>query len=160
MRYRYRTTQVTPDTTRATKNKRVVAFMVTVQLVEKSVNRRVGTDIVVSLRLQYKIVERRWRRNRINLPMSPNQEDEPCVSTSVPAWVAIVAKAAAELSIVERPSVRVAPPLLALEGSMLLGYLYSRCSIGSQLVSPKSMRRFQPSILPKILIPELQSAYG
>ena len=53
--------------------------------------------------------------------MNPNQEDEPWVSTSVPACVAIVAKAAAELSIVERPSARVDPPLLALDGSMLLG---------------------------------------
>lgn len=37
-----------------------MAFIVTVQLVENKVNSNVGTDIVVSLRLQYKIVERMW----------------------------------------------------------------------------------------------------
>lgn len=131
--------------------------MVTVQLVEKSVKRSVGTDIVVSLRLQYKIVDRRWRRNRINLPINPSQEDEPCVSTSLPVCIAIVAKAEAELSTtVERLPARAVPPPEVLDKSMVYANLYT----GKQIVSLESMRRIQPSMLSRILITKLPGAYG
>jgi hypothetical protein len=57
---------------------KVVAFMVTVKLVEKNVNNKVGTDIVVSLRLQYKIVERICSMNRRKLATRLSQ-DEPSI---------------------------------------------------------------------------------
>jgi hypothetical protein len=74
----------------------VVAFIVTVRLVEKSWKSKVGTDIVVSLRLQYSIVERIWMMKRIILPINPSHE--PFVATISFACIAAVLAAAVAIS--------------------------------------------------------------
>lgn len=49
--------------------------MVTVQLVENSVKSSVGTDIVVSLRLQYKMVDSICSIYSMNLAIRPSHEE-------------------------------------------------------------------------------------
>ena len=51
----------------------VVAFMVKVRLVEKSVNKKVGIVIVVKVIIQYKMRGTTLMRNRAILPNIPNQ---------------------------------------------------------------------------------------
>jgi uncharacterized heparinase superfamily protein len=55
---------------------RVVAFMVTVKLVEKRVNSRVGTDMVVSLSAMYRIHEIVCRIQSMTLARRPSQDVE------------------------------------------------------------------------------------
>lgn len=56
--------------------------MVTVKLVEKKVNRKVGMDIVASLITIYSTVETIWSTQSMSLAKSPSQDEDPCVSTT------------------------------------------------------------------------------
>ena len=60
----------------------VVAFMVTVRLVEKRVKRSEGTEKVASFRAKYRIVDTRCRTQRTILANRPSHEEEPCASAT------------------------------------------------------------------------------
>jgi hypothetical protein len=76
-----------------------VAFIVTVKLVEKSWKSKVGTDMVVSLRLQYRMVERACMTKSMILPINPSQEDGgAAATTSLACNAAVLAAAVANSS--------------------------------------------------------------
>lgn len=60
----------------------VVAFIVTVQLVEKRVKSRVGTVIVASRSVQYKMEDVRCKIAMTSQAIKPSQLEEPCVATT------------------------------------------------------------------------------
>lgn len=64
---------------------KVVAFNVTVSVVENKVKRIVGSEIVVSLIAKYKMVDTMWRTAKIILAKRPIQEEEPCLAATLPA---------------------------------------------------------------------------
>ena len=56
----------------------VVAFMVTVRLVEKMLNKKVGVEMVASLRIKYSTLEMRCKSQR----MMVNHDAEVCSGTT------------------------------------------------------------------------------
>lgn len=100
---------------------KVVAFMVTVRLVENKVKRIVGMDIVASLITMYNKLETRWRIQSVSLANSPSQDEDPCVCTTSFARVtaelrAPVAAPGIARAVFERAELN--EELLALDGSM------------------------------------------
>ena len=79
----------------------VVAFIVTVQLVEKSLNRKLGNVIVANLMAQYSKVVSRLRIVKMAQPRAPNTPDE-LAGPSITCAVLMVLAADAEA--LEMPS--------------------------------------------------------
>ena len=99
----------------------VVAFMVTVKLVEKSVKRRVGMLMVVILSAKYSMVEIKCRIARMSLPSSPIHEDDFVAATTSSALAAADDRAVlcASPIMVEMLCKRVSLSVVAFEGSIL-----------------------------------------
>jgi prophage DNA circulation protein len=74
----------------------VVAFIVTVQLVEKRVKRMLGMLNVARRITQYKMVEMRLRMNKINLPKEPSQPEDSFAAMTSPAVLMAVTTEAVE----------------------------------------------------------------
>jgi hypothetical protein len=69
--------------------------MVTVQLVEKNVNRKVGTVIVENRMVQYRNEEMRCKMAMTSQAKRPSQLDVPCVATT--SWARSSADGRAEV---------------------------------------------------------------
>lgn len=65
----------------------MVAFIVTVQLVENKVKRMLGMLIVTILMTQYSTVEMKLRRARISRPKAPSQPEDCSAAMASRAWI-------------------------------------------------------------------------
>ena len=61
---------------------KVVAFIVTVRVVEKNVKSSVGSENVASLRTKYKMTEMTCRTDRISLAKRPIHDEEPWLAAT------------------------------------------------------------------------------
>lgn len=91
----------------------MVAFIVTVQLVEKSAKSVVGTEMVVSLMTKYKVKEIICSKKKMSRASNPIQDDEPwAAATSVTfvmaADTAVVGPPTAADKLLERAALIVA----------------------------------------------------
>lgn len=93
----------------------MVAFIVTVKVVENNVNSRVGREKVASFRTKYRSDETRCNTPRISLAKRPAQEKESCVTTTPLAVVIAGARAGVAAPTAEE---RAWETLVAFDGSM------------------------------------------
>lgn len=103
----------------------MVAFIVTVQLVENNVNSNVGTEIVVSFRLQYKRFERIWRMNRRRLAARPSHEEPSDCATCCVCVKTDDAAIPVELAMLEMESERLFEPPGTPEMDIFVGMRWS-----------------------------------